>query len=184
MFRTFLASFPETEVFLDNQTGLYIVGSRLPIGRARAEQLDDGVVARADFAQFNIPNMSALMSRWLVSGQQLRRVLGEGRINTWDHSTSEFALSRANLQSLTEAGSQNLAFLLEAKAHATAHPYLPSESPFVQSGNLLFLAALAASRDDFRESFRLVNEAVQANPADPALQLLLQTMQQIASQRQ
>ena len=42
MFRTFLASFPETEVFLDNQTGLYIVGSRIPIGRARAEQLHDG----------------------------------------------------------------------------------------------------------------------------------------------
>jgi hypothetical protein len=183
MFRTFLASFPETEVFLDNNTGLYIVGSRLPIGRARAERLDDGVVARADFARFNILNMSALMSRWLVSGQQLRRVLGEGRINTWDHSTSEFALSRADLQSLTEAGSQNLAFLLEAKAHATTHPYLPSESPFVQSGNLLFLSALAASRNDFPEAFRLVNEAVQANPADPALQLLLQSMKQIASQR-
>jgi spermidine synthase len=183
MFRTFLASFPETEVFLDNNTGLYIVGSRLPIGRARAERLDDGVVARADFARFNILNMSALMSRWLVSGQQLRRVLGEGQINTWDHSTSEFALSRADLQSLTEAGSQNLAFLLEAKAHATTHPYLPSESPFVQSGNLLFLSALAASRNDFPEAFRLVNEAVQANPADPALQLLLQSMKQIASQR-
>jgi hypothetical protein len=183
MFRTFLASFPETEVFLDNMTGLYIVGSRLPIGRARAERLDDGVVARADFTQFNILNMSALMSRWLVSGQQLRRVLGEGRINTWDHSMSEFALTRSDLQSLTEAGPRNLAFLLEAKAHATAHPYLPPESPYVQSGELLFLAAEAAGRNDFGESFRYVNEAVQVNPADPALQLMLRNMKQIASQR-
>jgi spermidine synthase len=181
MFRTFLASFPETEVFLDNNTGLYIIGSRLPIGRARAERLDDGVAARADFAQLNIPNMPSLMSRWLVSGQQLRRVLGEGRINTWNHSTSEFALSRADLRSLTEAGSQNLALLLEAKALSTAHPYLPSESPFVQSGNLLFLAALAASRNDFDETFRLVKEAVQANPMDPALQILLRGMKQIAA---
>lgn len=183
MFRTFLASFPETEVFLDNMTGLYIVGSRLPIGRARAEQLHDGLVARTDFAQFNIPDMPALMSRWMVSGEQLRHVLGEGRINTWDHSMSEFALTRSDLQSLTEAGPRNLAFLLEAKAHATAHPYLPPESPYVQSGELLFLAAEAAGRNDFGESFRYVNEAVQVNPADPALQIMLRNMKQIASQR-
>jgi hypothetical protein len=181
--RTFLASFPETEVFLDIYTGLYIIGSRLPIGRARAERLNHGVVARADFATFNIPNMSAFMSQWLVSGQQLRRVLGEGQINTWDHSMSEFALTRSDLQSLAEGGIQNLAFLLEARAHATAHPYLPSESPYVQSGHLMFRAALAARRNDPNESFRLVNEAVQANPADPLLQIALQSVQQ-ALQRQ
>jgi hypothetical protein len=53
----------------------------------------------------------------------------------------------------------------------------------VQSGNLLFLAALAASRNDFDEAFRLVKEAVQANPMDPALQILLRGMKQIAARR-
>jgi spermidine synthase len=183
IFRTFLASFPETEVFLDLDTGLYIVGSRLPIGAARVERLN-GDAARADLALLNIPNMSALMSRWLINGQQLRRVLGEGRINTWDHSTTEFAISRSDWRSLNEAGSENLAFLLDAKAHGTTHPYLSSESPFVKSSNLLFLAALAASRNDFDETVRLVREAAQANPTDPAVKILLRRIRQAASQRQ
>lgn len=183
IFRTFLASFPETEVFLDLDTGLYIVGSRIPIGRERAERLN-GDAAGADLAQLNIPNMSALMARWLISGEQLRRFLGEGRINTWDHSTTEFSISRSNWRSLHEAGSQNLALLLEAKAPGTAHPYLPAESPFVRSSHLLFLAALAASRNEFEETFRLVNEAARANPMDPAPKILLQRMRQTAAPRQ
>jgi spermidine synthase len=183
IFRTFLDSFPETEVFLDLDTGIYIVGSQLPIGTARTVPLEKGV-ARADLAQLNIPNMPALMSRWLVSGPQLRQILGDGPINTWDHSTTEFAINRSDWQTLNATGSRNLALLLEAKALATEHRFLPPGSPFARSGRLMFLAALAASRNDFSESYRLVNEAAHANPADPAPIIMLQRMKQAASGRQ
>jgi hypothetical protein len=74
--------------------------------------------------------------------------------------------------------------LLEAKALATEHRFLPPGSPFARSGRLMFLAALAASRNDFSESYRLVNEAAHANPADPAPMIMLQRMKQAASGRQ
>ena len=173
--RTFMASFPETELFMDSSTGFYFVGSRLPIGLNRAGRLNNGL-ARADLAVLDIPNMSALMSRWLVSGRQLRHVIGEGRINTWDHSATEFTINRATAQSLNDAAVPNLALLLDAKADGATHPYMSPESPFVQSSDLVSLSMLAMFSKDFDEAIRLANEAVNVNPADPAPKIMLRKL--------
>jgi len=170
--RTFLASFPETELFLDFDTGLYMIGSRRPIGRVRAEQLDREL-AHEDLAALDIPNMSALMSRWVASGPELRRVVGEGRISTWDHSATEFAINRSDAPSLSASKSANLSLLLEARALSRSHPYLSPESPFVRSGNLVHLSRLAIFRGDFDEAIRLANQAARINPKDPVPRAIL-----------
>jgi predicted membrane-bound spermidine synthase len=170
--RTFLASFPETEIFLDTSTGLYLVGSRLPIGTARAERLDRGF-AREDLAVLDIPNMPALMSRWLVSGAQLRRVLGEGRISSWDHSIIEFLINRSDGPSLRNSRQPNLELLFEAKELGGPHPFLSPNSPYVQSSNLIALSLLASYRGDSEAAILFANKAARANPIDPSPKAVL-----------
>ena len=125
------------------------------------------------------------MSRWMVSGEQLRHVLGEGRINTWDHSMSEFALTRSDLQSLTEAGPPEHGVPPRSEISCYG-PSLSATRVAIRAVRCISffwqwrrrVATISVNL------FDIVNEAVQANPADPALQILLRNMKQIASQRQ
>ena len=178
--RTFLASFPEAELFFDSSTGLYFVGSRHPIGTNRIARLDSEI-ARGDLAQLDIPNMEALMARWLAGGQALRRIVGEGRISTWDHSVTEFAISRANAESLSADRAPNLALFLDAGDSGARNPFLPADSPFIRSVDLVNRSLLAEFREDYDAAIRLANDAAQLNPADPTPKTMLRRLNRLAA---
>ena len=174
--RTFTKSFQEVEVFFDYGTGLYLLGSEQPIGQQRVNQYQTEL-AQEDMDFLGIPNISALMGRWMAGGTALTDSVGQGRINNWDHSASEFAINRANAQSLFEAAAPNLAVLLNARSYAPNHPYLSFDSAYSKSEHMVSLALYALLQNRPAKALRIAEQAALINPSDPTPQLLLESIQ-------
>lgn len=166
LLRTALASFPEVEIFFKDPGGVFLVGSRTPItGRSRGTLAIEQ--ARRDLAVVLIPSAEALLSRWVASGDDLRRVVGDGPISTWDKSRLEYAIFRSTGQERRKARSANLKLLLDASALSDGNPYLPEDSSFVRSTKLLRRARYHGYRAEFEKAERLAQRALDAEPGNP-----------------
>ena len=124
--------------------------------------------------------MEALLSRWVASGPQLRRVTPEGQIATWDHSPIEYVIYRSTPDQFQEGRTKNLELLFDAHDLAEGNPFLPSESRYVASTDLLRRARLEDFRGSVGAALRLAERAVSANPDDPQAALVLRMYQEQA----
>lgn len=108
--------FPELELFHDLPAAVYLVGSRTPLaGRPRRTDAQIvGLPVSSDLASIYIPDLDALRSRWLADKRQLRSVLGEGPVSTWDRSPAEFAPYKLASSRFSDSLRTNLAMLIEA----------------------------------------------------------------------
>jgi hypothetical protein len=180
--RTFLESFPETELFFEDPAGLLLVGSRSPIAGRNAENLASER-ARRQLEGLMIPGVEALLSRWVASGPQLRRVIGKGRISTWDRSTMEYALYRVTFSQVMRARGPNLKLLLAAHELAEGSPFLPADSPYLASTDLLRRARLHQFQGRIKEAVRLAKRAVDAHPENPQAASVLERIRNAADSR-
>jgi len=106
MLRTFERVFPVMEVFLLPPGQAVTVGSRCPIGgrvRPRLEELETAGVAET-IRTFFSKDPTDLGALWIISGPEVRRVVGEGPINTWNDSPLEFHSYRQTLLNKFERG--------------------------------------------------------------------------------
>jgi spermidine synthase len=165
--RTFAAVFPEMEVFLNAPHWVALVGSRAPIaGRALPPPPPQ---AQADLRYFRIGSREALLSYWVANRAALAAELGEGPLSTWNRTPLEFSAYKASAMRKQAAPRENLALLLRAHARAEqtgGSPFLPADSLFLRSTALLRSAHLRELEGDRRRAARLVQRALQINPAD------------------
>ncbi len=164
--RTFTDRFEEVALFFEDPGGVFLVGSRTPIGRARSRTIDVPEIRQA-LARMDIPNTRALLSRWVADGTGLRATLGDGPITTWNHSLVEFAIYRSTLGSLARDRATNLALLLEAAGHSASNPFLEAGDPFLASMEILRRARLENARGETGHAFRLSKDALDLAPENP-----------------
>jgi spermidine synthase len=182
LLRTFLESFPEAELFFEDPAGVLLVGSRSPIAGRNAENLATEQ-ARRQLEGLSIPGVEALLSRWVASGPQLRHVVGEGRISTWDHSTMEYALYRVTYRQVMQARGPNLKLLLAAGGLAEGSPFLPADSRYLVSTDLLRRARLHQFQGRIKEAVRLAKRALDAHPENPQAASVLEQIRTAADSR-
>lgn len=164
--RTFLASFPEVELFFEDPGGVFLVGSRAEIrGRARGRLTNPR--ARQELAGLGIPHAAALLSRWVAGGTRLREVVGPGPVNTWDHPAIEYAVYRSNAVALARSTAANLQLLLRAAELERSNPFVPEGSPWLASTRALRSARVLALQGRYREALGVTRRALAANPQDP-----------------
>ena len=162
--RTFAAVFPEMEVFLNAPHWVIAVGSRAPVaGRANAPLPR---AAEADLRHFRIDSREALLSYWVANRAALAAELGEGPLSTWNRTPLEFSAYRASAARRRAAPRENLALLLRARERAGGSPFLPADSLFLRSTALLRSAHLHELEGDRTRALRLVQRALDVNPAD------------------
>ena len=97
--RTFRETFDEVELFVDPPHLILLVGSRCPIpgreGPTEAELFRTGV--GEEIARDFFPNVAALPSLWVASGDELAESIGDGAINSWDKLPLEFLSYRMEI---------------------------------------------------------------------------------------
>lgn len=174
--RTFLAAFPEVELFADAPESLYMLGSRCPIAgrgvRAQADFEARGLVGQLE--PYGFPTVADLLALWVTGGASLAARLGSGPVNDWDRMRLSYASFRAR-PSLRDAPAANLALLIGA-GEAGSRPPSPFEapgSPFATSRPLVQEAKLLQLRGEPSAARRRLRAALAANPGDAAAQRTL-----------
>jgi spermidine synthase len=166
--RTFLGSFPEVELFFEDPGSVFLVGSRWPISGRRGPGAEGSATERMkqDLASLRIPRVDALLARWAASGTELREIVGEGRINTWDHSVIDYSIYRSTMTDRRRSIGSNLTLILDANALTNGNPFIPPGSPFEISTALGRSARSASYRRQFTRARQLAERAVKANEDD------------------
>jgi len=181
--RTFLASFPEVEVFFEDPGALLAVGSSTPLRGRAGSGAPLSARAREDLEPLEIPSSEALLSRWLAGGDALRAAVGPGRISTWDHSVFEYSIYRSTPEQRRRAIGDNLEFLLRASHGEEPNPFLPPDTPFAESTPLLRTARWHASHGRVAQAVAFAEQAATANPADPRAASMQQEMRRRRERR-
>lgn len=171
LLRTFLAVFPEAEVFHFPPGSTILVGSRQPIvGRPGLPDADLPLHARHDLGQIGLDGVTDLRAAWVVSGDQLRRALGDGPQNTWNHLRLEFPTYRARNQDWIAGKRKNLALFERARSTGPSpaqSAFAPPDSPAVRIFTMLREADTAAARGDFARARELVRAVLEKDPDHP-----------------
>lgn len=171
--RTVTQTFPEVDVFFDLPGSVLIVAGRVPLsGRPRMTgDVFRGLRVADDLRGLSMRDTGELLARWVAGGDDLRALLGDGPVNTWDRMLLEFSAFRSTPAQMQGASATNLRFLLEAQRRAAergAHPFLPKDDAAVRSANLLREALLRNLTRDFQGAVDGARRALAANPGDPA----------------
>lgn len=175
--RTFLASFPEVELFFQHPASVHLFGSRAPLpGRAGGAEALGSALAGDELAFLGIGGRAALLSHWAAGGPALRRAFGDGPSSTWNHSRLEYSIYRTRRSDRQRSMAPNLARILEAEAGAGANPFLPEDSPFAASARLSRAARLEALRGRPVRARVLAERAVAANGDDLQARAILEEM--------
>lgn len=101
--RTFESVFPATEIFLLPPAQAVMVGSPCPLAareRPSRDELEAIGVAKTIRSLF-VQDADDLGALWIMNGREIRDVVGDGPINSWNRSPLEFHNYR---QKLLEAG--------------------------------------------------------------------------------
>lgn len=172
--RTFVTSFPEVEVFFDLPESVIMVGSRRPIaGRTGLDDAGFAALGLADALRpLSIDGPASLLSKWIASGAQIRAVVGDGPISTWDRSALEFSAYRSSPADWRRGMPDNLRLLLRAQAEhpsATAGAFVAPDSPRAVATRMLREAQWSVQMGDPSRAQVYAHRAVAAKPDDPSV---------------
>lgn len=166
--RTFAAAFPRVAVFYDPPESLYMAGSACALERDGADAAFPPGHPAAELEAFGLDGPADVLGLWIADGEGVRRVVGEGRLNTWDRLPVAFESYRARPARSHTA--HNLELLVEARRDRTArgagHPFLAAGSPLAASRPLVQDAVLAHLEGEPGEARRLARAALARNPDD------------------
>lgn len=180
--RTFLAAFPEVELFADAPESLYMLGSRCPLAergvRTQADYEARGLAAQ--LGPLGFPTVADLLALWVTDGAGLAARLGPGAVNDWNRMPLSYASFRAR-PSLRDGPAANLALLIGAGdgAGRRPSPFEAPGSPFATSRPLVQEAHLLRLQGETSAARRRARAALAANPADAAGARVLRALRTI-----
>ncbi|MBD3297336.1 MAG: hypothetical protein GF341_01680 [candidate division Zixibacteria bacterium] len=174
LLRTFCETFPHTASYLFPPSTLLLAGGHRPVWEAAAQDRDAPPLpgwAMEQTGPYHFYFREQLLACRASVGTDMLEVLGEGRLNTWDHPHLEFMPYKKwkreegrdyinhNVSLIVTAGQDQLREVAQAAS--------PDLAPFIQSTALLRAGLVEAMRVQTADPMITYCEhALRVNPAD------------------